>query len=263
MLASNTPTIVSLELTQRCDKGCWFCYSHSQPRGGEDWTSEEVIAFAIDCAAEGVQAMSLGGGEPLQFDGVFDILRALDGRIFRSLTTNGLQLDDAMDDLVAAAPNKVHVSLHFPDRQGEVERVQRQAHALADAGIASGVNLLVARSQLPSAARAAWQLRDSGLSNQQIVYLPMRGRDTPTPEQVAEVAGREPFQSMSCLTRCGKSPRFCSVSWDKQAAWCSYTQSRRPLPTLDHRGLCAALDGLALLDCQQLHRLDRPPAVSI
>jgi hypothetical protein len=58
----------------------------------------------------------------------------------------------------------------------------------------------------------------------------MRGMDRPTPQEMAKVAGTNAFQSMSCLMACGKSPRFCSISWDKMVAWCSYTTARRPLP---------------------------------
>jgi hypothetical protein len=77
----------------------------------------------------------------------------------------------------------------------------------------------------------------------------MRGRDTPTAAEVADVAGGRPFQSMTCLGGCGKSPRFCSVAWDRTVAWCSYTTARRPLGPATHAGLLAALDGLGLNFC--------------
>jgi hypothetical protein len=64
-----------------------------------------------------------------------------------------------------------------------------------------------------------------------------------------EEAGGRPFQSMSCLTACGRSPRFCSVGWDKTVAWCSYTATRAPLRDLTYEGLRAALAGLGLAFC--------------
>jgi hypothetical protein len=82
-----------------------------------------------------------------------------------------------------------------------------------------------------------------------VVYLPMRVRDTPTPAEVARVAGGGPFQSMSCLTGCARSPRFVSVGWDRRVAWCSYTEARAPLRQLSYAGLVAALDGLGLVYC--------------
>jgi MoaA/NifB/PqqE/SkfB family radical SAM enzyme len=245
-----TLELISIEVTNRCAKACWFCYNHSQPEGATQWTPEEIVAFVQDCAAHGIKAVSFGGGEPLQYEHIFDLFERLRGVLFRSMTTNGLLLSPAvLDRLVAAGPDKVHISIHFPERDGEVERVIRQVQQIADRGIKSGVNFLVARSNLPAATKAAERVRAAGIDNKRIVYLPMRGQDTPTPAEVAAVAGKQPFQSMSCLSACGKSPRFCSIAWDKTVAWCSYTVTRAPLRELTYQGLEAALDGLGLTFC--------------
>jgi organic radical activating enzyme len=241
---------LSIELTNACAKACWFCYNSSRPTGETRWAPREVVAFVADCAAHGVKAVSFGGGEPLQYPGLFAVLDALRGTLFRSLTSNGLLLHgETLDKLVAARPDKVHLSIHFPERQGEVRRVIAQVNDLAGRGVRSGINLLVARSNLEAAARAAEEVRAAGVGNERIVYLPMRGQDTPTPQEVARVAGGNPFQSMTCLTGCGKSPRFCSVGWDRSVAWCSYTKTRAPLSSLTYEGLEQALDGLGLEFC--------------
>ncbi len=242
--------LVSIELTNRCTKACWFCYNHSQPAGATQWTVDELAAFVRDLAGHGVKAVSFGGGEPLQYEGLFGLLRRLDSVLFRSLTSNGLLLHGEMlRQLVAAPPDKVHLSIHFPERESEVERVIRQVQDLANLGIRSGINLLVARSNLAAAGTAAQAVRDAGIDNERIVYLPMRGQDTPTPHEVGQVAGGQRFQSMTCLTACGRSPRFCSIGWDRSVAWCSYTTARAPLGELSHAGLMAALDGLGLIFC--------------
>jgi MoaA/NifB/PqqE/SkfB family radical SAM enzyme len=241
---------VSIEVTNRCAKACDFCYNHSLPGGATRWTADELVAFASDCAANGVKAVSFGGGEPLQYDGLFEVFERLRGVLFRSMTTNGLLLSNGtLDRLVQAAPDKVHVSIHFPEREAEVNRVIGQVRELAERGIRSGVNFLVARPTLDAARRAAELVRSAGIGNDRIVYLPMRVKNTPTPEEMGSVAGAARFQSMSCLMSCAKSPRFCSVGWDKSVAWCSYTETRRPLPELSYLGLEAALDGLGLKFC--------------
>jgi hypothetical protein len=238
---------ISVELTNRCQKACFFCYASSTPAGKEAWSADEVVGFVRDCAANGVKAVSFGGGEPLEHAGAFEILERLRGVLFRSITTNGLLLRGELTErLVAARPDKVHVSVHFP---GDVTRVATQVHMLAARGIRSGVNLLVARSDLDRAARSAEELRASGIGNDRIVYLPMRGQDTPTPEEVLRVAGGARFQSMTCLASCGKSPRFAAISWDKTAAWCSYTRARRPLASATFHALEEALSGLEIDFC--------------
>ncbi|MCB9671528.1 MAG: radical SAM protein [Alphaproteobacteria bacterium] len=240
---------VSIELTNACSKACAFCYNRSHPSGATHWTADALVGFVTDLAANGVQAVSFGGGEPLEHPEVFAILERTRGLLFRSLTTNGLLLDGLLDALVAAGPDKVHVSIHQPGRAREVDRVVRQVLDLADRGIPSGVNLLVRASAPEDARRARLQLQAAGIGPDRTMFLPMRGADTPSPRLLAEVAGATAFQSMTCLLACGRSPRFASVGWDGQVAWCSYTTTRRPLPSPDHAGLLAALDGLGLAYC--------------
>ena len=241
---------LSIELTQRCGKACWFCYSRSTPQGSTRFELSEVLRFITDCAANGVRAVSFGGGEPLEYTGVFALLRELQGVVFRSLTTNGLLLQGALlEGLVDSRPDKVHVSIHFPANRQEVQRVARQVQELEAAGIRSGVNLLVSRNQLAHAEKAARFLRDAGIGNDRIVYLPMRIRDTPSAGDLARVAGSERFQSMSCLLGCAKSPRFCAIGWDRSVAHCSYTARRSTLREPTYTALQRALDGLALSYC--------------
>jgi molybdenum cofactor biosynthesis enzyme MoaA len=250
MSQSTTIERISIELTNACGKACWFCYNHSQPTGATRWTVEEVVGFVKDCSAHGIKAVSFGGGEPLQYEGLFEVLARLRGIAFRSLTSNGLLLcGDLLDRLIDARPDKVHLSIHFPHHAGEVERVVSQVQDLERRGIRSGINLLVARSNLEAATRAAEYVRSCGIGNERIVYLPMRVTDTPSPEEVARVAGNGPFQSMSCLAGCARSPRFCSIGWDRTVAWCSYTSARAPLRELSHAGLLAALAGMGLVFC--------------
>ncbi len=248
-MTPSVPERLSIELTNRCDKACSFCYAGSHADGATEWTVDELVALVTSAAAAGTRAASFGGGEPLQYAGLFDLLAALKGVVFRSFTTNGLLLNEHFDSVVASAPDKVHVSVHFPGSGKELDRVIRQVPELDSAGVTSGVNFLVRASQLEAAVDAAAELRARGIDNRRIVYLPMRGMDTPTAKQVARVAGGGPFQSMTCLPGCAKSPRFAAISWDKRIAWCSYTTSRRTLPSLDAAGIHRALTDLDLAFC--------------
>ncbi len=237
---------ISVEPSRRCSKGCSFCYNGSGSDGDGAWTPDELIALARDCAAHGVKAVSFGGGEPLEYEGIHEVLRALEGVMFRSLTTSGLPLSDGavFEALLASRPDKVHVSIHAPENHREVERVVAQVCSLAERGVRSGVNLLVRRSRVEEARLAAECLHEAGIGNDRIVFLPMRGpgSDAPSDKDVGRAAGGR-FQSMTCLTGCGKSPRFASIAHDKTAAWCSYTQTRRPLRDASWASLVGALNG--------------------
>src|SRR5207247_4524802 len=96
---------ISIELTNRCAKACWFCYNTSQPLGDTRWTPDELVSFVEDCARNGIKAVSFGGGEPLQYDGVFEVLARLRGTLFRSLTSTGLMLTrEMLQRLIDPAP---------------------------------------------------------------------------------------------------------------------------------------------------------------
>lgn len=240
---------LSIEPSRRCSKGCAFCYNGSTRAGRGEWTARAVVELVVDCAAHGVRALSIGGGEPLEWDGLFETLDALGGVVLRSFTTNGLLLDERrLDQIARAAPDNVHISIHFPDNPREVERVARQVHALQIRGVASGVNLLVRRSRLAEATAATRALAGSGIDARRIVFLPMRGADTPTAGDIARAAGA-PFQSVTCLRGCGQSPRFASIAADRSVARCSYTRTRGRLSALTHAALLGALDGLGLAPC--------------
>src|SRR5262249_56946952 len=152
------------------------------PGGAPGGTADELVAFVSDCAAHGVKAVSFGGGERLQYPELVDVLFRLRVALFRSLTTNGLLLTgETLDRLIAAAPDKVHLSIHFPERSSEVERVIRQVHELAARGIRSGINFLVARSNLDAARRAAAEVRRARHHNPPIRFPPPRRPRPPHP----------------------------------------------------------------------------------
>ncbi len=118
---------------------------------------------------------------------------------------------------------------------------------LQDAGVVSGINLLVRASELESAAQKTSRVATPhGIGNDRIIYLPMRGQDTPSPRDLARVAGNAHFQSMSCLLRCAPSDRFCSIGADGSIGHCSYTQERRALDAPTAAALAQARAGLAL-----------------
>ncbi len=233
---------ISIDVTNLCSKKCHFCYNKSFPAGKTCWETEELSSFIEDCASHGVKAVSLGGGEPLEYNGTFEILERLRGMLFRTIITNGLLLYGAiLKNLVTVCPDAVQISIHSPERMEEVNRVIRQVKIFEDYGIKSGINLLVSHSKLACSVMAAKKIRLSGIGNERIVYIPMRFYDTPSPDEVALVAGGEPFQSSRCLIKCNYSPSFCSIKWDKSVSLCSYAENRRKIKYLTYKGLLESL----------------------
>ena len=141
------PILVSIELTNYCQKGCSFCYSKSTPEGQTFWTPDVLVSFIKDLAANGIEAVSFGGGEPLQYPHLWDLLDQLkEVPIFKSMTTNGLQLTPETARKLSGVLNKVHVSVHYPERSNEVPRAIQNVLALSEAGLKSGINFTTCKA---------------------------------------------------------------------------------------------------------------------
>ncbi len=84
-------------------------------------TLEELHRLALGFIARGVRKIRLTGGEPLVRRDVIDLVRALgrhvgEGLDELTLTTNGTQLAEHADDLLAAGVRRINVSLDTLDR---------------------------------------------------------------------------------------------------------------------------------------------------
>ena len=244
--------LLSIDLSNYCSKQCPFCYNNSTREGNTMWQPSEVIDFASDCIKHGVKAVSLGGGEPFEYEGVFDVIDALYPQCYLSVTSNGLPLEDPAiwEQLKMHKPDKIHLTIHQPENKAEVERVEKQLQVIDKIGIKPGLNLLVGASKIES-AKDVYARLSKILKSEQIIMVPQRFSNTPTPKQLASVAGDKPFQSPSCLLKCQRPANFCSVSWDKKVNSCSFAGGKQTLRTLDHQGLCQALEMVEWKSCIQ------------
>lgn len=243
--------LLSIDLSNYCTKQCSFCYNHSSRQGNVMWKPREVVAFCTDCISHGVKAVSLGGGEPFEYEGVFHIIDDLYDKCYLSVTTNGLPLLDqnVWNGLLHHKPDKIHITIHHPDNNSEVGRVSEQVQKLKETDIKPGINLLVGADKTEPAKRVYENLRTI-LDAEQIIIIPQRLANTPTARQLADVAGGRPFQSPSCLLECKRPANFASVAWNKTVNSCSYAPHKEQLETLDYHGLQDALNRVRWASCQ-------------
>lgn len=235
---------ISIDLSNYCTKQCDFCYNHSTKEGNVLWTVEELIPFILDLHEHGIEAVSFGGGEPFEFDGIFKLISSLMSEMYVSVTSNGLPLEkeSVFAELLENKPDKIHITIHHPENKEEVDRVIRLVKKISEVGIKSGVNLLVSDFNAIEAKSVYDELLSNGITSDRIILIPRRFTCMPTPKQLSEVAGGKPFQSPSCLMGCKKPTEFCSISWDKKVNWCSYASGKQPITELSYKGLMDALN---------------------
>lgn len=176
---------------------------------------QNLKEVASDCIKHGVKAVSLGGGEPFEYDGVFEVIDALYSQCYLSVTSNGLPLENSKiwELLCQHKPDKIHLTIHQPNNSEEVSKVEKRLAEIDSIGIKPGLNLLVGADKVEYAKEVYNRLRKL-LKNDQIILVPQRFSNTPNPKQLASVADGKPFQSPSCLLQCQRPTNFCSVSWD-------------------------------------------------
>lgn len=248
----NDPFLVSIELTNQCSKvACrkFGCYAKAEPKGATFWTAKMLAPFIEDLADSGIEAVSFGGGEPLQYRDLWSLLDAIgDIKIFKSMTTNGLYLSDvAASRLVDLGLNKVHVSIHFPEDKREVERVISQVKLLETKGLRSGINFIVKGWDVEAEKEAARTIKAAGIKEDRVVFLPLRGKglkiDAGSVKRFKEVAEMlsPRFQAPWCLLACRKSPRFISIDWEGKVGYCSYTESKTRMAQFTYTGMMEAL----------------------
>lgn len=242
--------LLSIDLSNYCTKNCPFCYNHSSPEGNILWKPQEVISFALDCVSHGVKAVSLGGGEAFEYDGIFEIIDVLVPKAYLSVTSNGLPLGTRIswEFLAKHHPDKIHLSLHNPENEHELNSIIGKLKEIERIGIKPGCNLLVSASNTEKGRMAYLELSKT-LLPEQIIIIPKRYIDTPTPEQLAYVSDGKPFQSPSCILGCCKPAGFASVSWDKKVNFCSYASGKVPLDSLDFNGMINALKKVEFKTC--------------
>lgn len=243
---------VAIDLTNSCSKNCYFCYNKSHSDGYTLWKPKEVVSFALDCFKNGVEAFSLGGGEPLEYEGIFEIIDNIKDYLYTTVTSNGLRLEDKefFEEFIHHLPDKIHISIHFPEDKIEVDRVISMVKKLENYPLKSGVNLLVSTKNVSESKNVLRLLEKNGIGRERIILLPMKYQFSPSEEEVIEVAGRKPFQSSSCFLGCKRPIQYCSVTWNKMVSPCSYSPSKIVLDDITYEGLIRALSKVDFKSCK-------------
>lgn len=131
---------VYVEITNLCNMHCSFCHGHS--RTPRRMTEEEFRYLLSQLAGQTQYLYYHLMGEPLTHPALPRFLELASACGFRSiLTTNGTLLAARQEELLAARPHKVNISVHsFEDGTEEaylayLREITAFADAAADAGI--------------------------------------------------------------------------------------------------------------------------------
>lgn len=104
--------VVQIHPTRRCNLSCSHCYSTSSPHEAGELSPELLCRAISELHAEGYDAVSFSGGEPLLYTGLVECLghaRALG--MLTAVTTNGLLLTPKRVEALAEVVDVLAISV--------------------------------------------------------------------------------------------------------------------------------------------------------
>ena len=156
-----TMDYLRLSITDRCNLHCLYCRpgdpyveSNAKTAGDSrrDWVAalsvEEILRLCRIFAQLGIATIKVTGGEPLLRPGAVELigrLKGLEGIGKVTLTTNGLLLREAVDELAAAGVDGINVSVDtfVPQRYAQITGLKNGEMALKI--VCDGIHLAMDR----------------------------------------------------------------------------------------------------------------------
>jgi cyclic pyranopterin phosphate synthase len=138
-------TYLRISVTDKCNLRCIYC----MPEQGLPWlpkseilTYEEIAQLVKAAASAGVRSVRLSGGEPLIRKNLDRLVREIaqtPGIRDIALSTNGLLLEEQLQDLIEAGLRRVNVSLDTLNAQRFAEIARRPGLDRVLAGIEAAI----------------------------------------------------------------------------------------------------------------------------
>ncbi len=90
-----TPSLISWNLTKKCNLRCPHCYMEAGPRAENELTTQECLSLIDEMKALGTEMLILTGGEPLLRRDIYDIARYASSQgVWVVMGTNGVLITD-------------------------------------------------------------------------------------------------------------------------------------------------------------------------
>ena len=184
------PELADISISNRCSKGCSFCYRDSRPDGG--LMTLDAYRYALDSLTSPVWGpvfqVALGGGEPLEHPDFLEMLDITKQRgIVANFTTNGDLLDGAMARALHGRVGAVAVSASdLTTFDGRALSFLRQA------GVRANLHFILSKSSLAQATEILEGKHDGTLDGATgIVFLTHKPRGRAGQDDCLEYGGAE------------------------------------------------------------------------
>ena len=111
------PSLVSWNLTKRCNLRCPHCYMEAGVKAENELSTSECLSLIDEMAALGTEMLILTGGEPLLRKDIYDIASYASARgIWVVMGTNGVLVNDLVaQNMIECGVRGVGISIDSTD----------------------------------------------------------------------------------------------------------------------------------------------------
>ena len=123
---SMAPQMLSIELTDKCNLECNYCYGEFKKRGKCFWNLEDLKSLFDTLSKEGAMILELTGGEPLLHPNFNEILLlALSKFRMINVLTNGILIKKELIEIVSQYKNRIAFQVSIDGCSEETNRIIR------------------------------------------------------------------------------------------------------------------------------------------
>ena len=114
LVIPDSPVMFFLDLTEKCNLNCWFCYNERTSRIKQDANPKDIKKILDIMRTSGCDEVTYLGGEPTIYPHLFEVLEYADYLGFKqSFVTNGQILNKKfVEHLTKIKTLEIGVSIH-------------------------------------------------------------------------------------------------------------------------------------------------------
>lgn len=149
----SAPIDVHFNITNRCGRGCEYCYNRSNGAGSPEVSTEKAMGILDSIARMQAATVAFGGGEPMEREDLFILAEhARKLGLIPNMSTNGLLLNVDRAQRCAVFGH-IHVTLDSGERDGQLDVGSAESleaiSLLKRVGVSFGLNFVVTRKSYP------------------------------------------------------------------------------------------------------------------
>lgn len=171
--ALTAPLKLFLSVSDKCNLTCDHCMSSSSPHGEQTMSNDDLKLIADEAAEMGVFQITIGGGEPLVYRGLWNVVSHMrELHLGVSMTTNAYVVKDEDIENIKRYSVKTNVSIDgapqthdkIRNKQGAYDRSIANIRRMIDAGIYPTLRYTMMRSNLADVDHMIELSKDLGLT---------------------------------------------------------------------------------------------------